>query len=78
VSTRRLLRHYERGLALALGLVWLGAGVAGLFLGVAEARWLVIAIAAFAIYYGLTWLRVAARARLLEPGEMLMPWRVSR
>ncbi|MDQ2928948.1 MAG: hypothetical protein M3R22_12445 [Pseudomonadota bacterium] len=75
---QRVLRRYERLLAGLLGLVWIGGGIAALVIGIARSGWAVIAMAVLAAGYGVVWLRVAARARLYEPGELLMPWRARK
>ncbi len=75
---RRVLRRYERLLAVILAVVWIGGGIAALVIGIARNGWAVMAMALLAIGYGVVWLRVAARARLYEPGELLMPWRARK
>jgi hypothetical protein len=65
----------ERCLAVVLAAVWLCAGGMGVYAGVTQARWVVAAIASAAFVYGMAWLRVALRARLLSWSELVVPWR---
>jgi hypothetical protein len=60
------LRRGDRPLAVLLALTWLGAGTAGLAFGVFTERWLPAIAGALAIVYGVLWVRVAARGRLLK------------
>jgi hypothetical protein len=55
--------------------VWLGAGVAGIVLGLIHGRLLLVVLALFAISYAVLWFRVVARSRLLTWRELVVPWR---
>ena len=69
------LSPFERGLALALSLVWLGGSVGTLYFAVLQSRWLPGFLAIAALVYGAAWLRVATRSRLLTWAELIAPWR---
>ena len=55
----------DRVAALLLALVWLGAGTAAIVFAFAVGRWWPGIVGLFAVVYGLLWMRVAARSRLL-------------
>jgi membrane protease YdiL (CAAX protease family) len=69
------LSRLDRGLAVILSLVWLLGGAFGLYLGVTRSRWGLAALSLAALCYGLAWLRVALRSRLLTWRELVVPWR---
>jgi Flp pilus assembly protein TadB len=76
MAVRNKLSSVDRVIALSLGVIWLGMGVAGLVLGMMRGLWILVALALFAIWYGVLWFRVAARSRKLTPWrELIMPWR---
>jgi len=75
VTTRSRLGGVNRAVALALAIVWLCAGVAGIVLGFVHGPLLLVAIALFAIWYAVLWFRVVARSRLLTWRELATPWR---
>jgi len=75
VTTRSRLGGVNRAVALALAIVWLCAGVAGIVLGFVHGPLLLVAIALFAIWYAALWFRVVARSRLLTWRELATPWR---
>lgn len=66
MPVRHRLRRRDRPLAALLALIWLGAGTAGLVIGISSERWLPSLAGAFAIVYGVLWVCVAARGRLLK------------
>ena len=66
MSLQHRLRRRDRTLAALLALIWLGAGAAGLVFGVFTERWLPAIAGTLAIVYGVLWVRVAARGRLLN------------
>ncbi|HLX26960.1 MAG TPA: hypothetical protein VKV24_00535 [Casimicrobiaceae bacterium] len=66
MSLQHRLRPRDRTLAVLLALIWLGAGAAGLVFGVSAERWLPAIAGTLAIVYGVLWVRVAARGRLLR------------
>jgi hypothetical protein len=72
---RRALSSFERGLAVCLSLVWLGAGALALYLALVHSRWGMGVAALAALIYGAAWLRVAALSRLLTWPELVAPWR---
>ena len=61
--------------AAVLALLWSGAGIAGLVAAYLYDRWLIAAAAVFALGYGLLWIRVAARGRLLDISRDFRPGR---
>jgi hypothetical protein len=65
----------NRTLAGVLALVWIVVGIVSLVLALVHERWLLALLAVVAILYGVAWLRVAARGRLLRAGELATPWR---
>jgi hypothetical protein len=76
MAVRNKLSSVDRVIALSLGVIWLGMGVAGLVLGMMRGLWIPVALAFFAIWYGVLWFRVAARSRKLTSWrELIMPWR---
>ena len=75
MAIRGNLSGVNRAVALVLALVWLGAGAAAIVFGLSHGRVVVVIVAAMAIVYGLLWLRVAARSRLLTWRELVAPWR---
>lgn len=70
------LSTVNRAIALALAVVWFGAGIAGIVLGLLKGHFLLAVLALFAISYAVLWFRVAARSRLLTWRELLVPWLV--
>ena len=75
MAIRGKLSSVNRAIALALAVVWLGAGVAGIVLGLIHGRLLLAVLALFAISYAVLWFRVVARSRLLTWRELVVPWR---
>jgi hypothetical protein len=74
---RRKLSGLNRFTALLLALVWLGAGFIAIAIGFVRSRWLVSIGGVFAIAYGVLWLRVVVRSRLLSWQEVIEPWRTA-
>jgi hypothetical protein len=74
VAIRRNVRGVNRALALALALVWLGAGVTGIVLGYTHGEVLLTTLALFAVLYAVLWFRVVARSRLLTWRDLIAPW----
>ena len=72
---KKALSPIERGIAVSLALVWLSGGALGVFLALVHARWAVAIGGLAALVYGVAWLRVAARSRLLTWHELIAPWR---
>lgn len=76
MAVRKKLSSVDRVIALSLGVIWLGMGVAGLILGLIHELWIPVALAFFAIWYGVLWFRVAVLSRKLTSWRVLiMPWR---
>lgn len=75
MAIRGKLSSVNRAIALALAVVWLGAGVVGIVLGLIHGQLLVVVLALFAIFYAVLWFRVVARSRLLTWRELVVPWR---
>jgi hypothetical protein len=75
MAIRGNLAGVNRAVALVLAVVWLGAGAAAIAFGLSHGLMVVVIVAAAAIVYGLLWLRVAARSRLLTWRELVAPWR---
>jgi len=74
---RSKLSRLNRFVALLLALTWLAAGCLAVVLGFASGHWLVATGGFLAIVYGLLWLRVVIRSRLLSWQEFIMPWRAA-
>ena len=75
MSIRGKLSIVNRAIALALAVVWLGAGVVCIVLGLIHGQLLLVVLALFAILYAVLWVRVVARSRLLTWRELIVPWR---
>ena len=75
MAKRNTVRGVNRAIAVVLAVVWLCAGAIGVFVGLREQRWLLVAVAVAAIAYAVLWLQVAARSRLLTWRELTTPWR---
>jgi hypothetical protein len=75
VPTRRELSSVNRMVALVLAVIWLCAGIGAIVVGFMQARWLVVVLGVFALWYALLWLRVVSRRRLLTWAELVVPWR---
>jgi len=76
MAVRNKLSSVDRVIALSLCVIWLGMGVAGLVLGLIHGQFILVALALFAICYGVLWFRVAARShKLTSWREFIMPWR---
>jgi len=56
-------------------IVWLFGGGMALYAALARSRWGVAPFALAGLFYGIAWLRVACRARLLTWSELIVPWR---
>lgn len=69
------LRGSSRVAALLLAGIWLSGGLVALVLGCEQRHWLAVLLGSVATAYGLLWLTVAARGRLLSWRELLSPWR---
>ena len=74
MAIRSKLSRVNRAVALALAVVWLGAGGVGIVLGLIHGQLLLVVIALFAISYAVLWFRVVARSRLLTWRELVAPW----
>jgi len=74
---RGKLSRLNRFAAMLLALVWLAAGCVAGILGFASGHWLVVTGGILAIVYGLLWMRVAVRSRLLSWQEFIIPWRAA-
>jgi hypothetical protein len=72
---KRNLGRLNRLTALILALVWPGAGLVAVVAGFLRDRWLLLTVGLFAAVYGILWLRVFARSRLLSWREFVAPWR---
>jgi hypothetical protein len=75
MAIRGKLSTVNRTIALAVAIVWLGAGVVGIVLGLKHDQLLLVVLALFAISYAVLWFRVVARSRLLTWRELVVPWR---
>jgi hypothetical protein len=69
------LSRVSRVAAAILALVWAAAGAGGLVAAYVYGRWVIGAVALFALWYAVLWAWVAARGRLLSWNEAAMPWR---
>jgi 4-hydroxybenzoate polyprenyltransferase len=63
---RNKLTNSDRYLSAALAVVWLVAGLIGLWTFSAESSWLGILISILAIFYGILWVRVTYTGRKLN------------
>jgi hypothetical protein len=75
MQRRRKLSGLNRLAAALLAFVWLGAGCAAIVFGFASGQWLLVTGGFVAIVYGLLWIRVVVRSRLLSWNEFIIPWR---
>lgn len=66
-----------RVVAAILAAVWILAGTVCALFAIRDRRWLLLALAILAIWYGLVWLRVVREGRRLRWPEGLLPWRRS-
>jgi hypothetical protein len=71
------LNKADRIVALVLGLIWIGAGIVAVALGLSKRHWVLPVVGAVAIWYGLAWIRVMREGRKLQWLETLRPWRRS-
>lgn len=71
----RSVTGIDRFIAFVLACVWLGAGVAGFIVAIADARLLLGLVSLLALGYACLWFRVVARSRLLTWTALAMPWR---
>jgi hypothetical protein len=78
MSRRRESLRMCRVVSASLAVVWLSAGIVGLALGALERRWLLVSVAAAALWYGVIWACAARKGHLLTSREALMPWRIPR
>jgi len=62
--------------AVLLGIVWTCIAGTGLWAAIYSGRWLFGVVVVFALFYAVTWLRVAAQGRQLSWREAFTPWRV--
>jgi hypothetical protein len=69
------LGRFNRAIAAILAIVWAVSGISGMVAAYVFGRWILAIAALFALWYGILWARVAARARLLTWREIAMPWR---
>ncbi len=60
------LSKNERYFAAALAVVWIIAGIIGLWTFISDSSWLGIVISILAIVYGFLWIRVAYTGRKLS------------
>ena len=74
MAIRGKLSNLNRAIALALAVVWLGAGVVGIVLGLKHGQLLLVVLALFAISHAILWFRVVTRSRLLTWRELIVPW----
>jgi hypothetical protein len=65
----------NRAIALALAVIWMGAGAVGIALGLIHGQGLIVVLALFAIWYAVLWFRVGAWSRLLTWRELFAPRR---
>jgi len=75
MKRNRTLSAFERVAALCLSVAWLGGGAFARHFALIHSRWGIGAAALAALLYGVAWLRVAARSRLLTWAELFAPWR---
>ena len=72
-----MLNKTDRIIALALAVIWMTAGIIAVALGLSKHRWLLPALGAVAIWYGLVWIRAVREGRKLKWSEALRLWRRS-
>ena len=75
VATRKEVRGINRLVALLIGGVWILAGAGAIGFGLVHGRWGLAAAGVIAMGYGVLWLRVVVRSRLLTWSEVVAPWR---
>ena len=75
MAIRGNLSGVNRVVALVLALVWLGVGTVAIVLGLGRGQVVLVVVAGAAIVYGILWLHVVARSRLLTWRKLVAPWR---
>ena len=71
----RTISPLERLLALVLASIWILGGCVAIYLSLLRGRAVLAVCALLAIVYGVTWLLVSMRSRLLTWPELLRPWK---
>jgi hypothetical protein len=69
------LSAVDRAIALALALVWIGAGLIGTWFGLRHGRGAALVIGVIALWYGILWARAVRKGRRLYWPESLWPRR---
>lgn len=77
MQTRRKLSGLNRFAAALLAFAWLVAGCVAIVFGLASGHWLLVTGGLLATVYGLLWIRVVVRSRLLSWKEFIIPWRAA-
>ena len=62
-------------MAVGLAVVWIGAGLTAIVLGLRRGRWAVLIVGTLALWYGILWVRAVRLGRRLHRGEGIGPWR---
>jgi hypothetical protein len=69
------LSAVDRVIAFALTLVWIVAGLVGIWFGLRHGRWAGLIIGVLGLSYGILWARVVRKGRRLHWRESVWPWR---
>jgi hypothetical protein len=75
VRYKQTLSAVDRVIALALTLVWIGAGAIGIWFGLRHGSWAGFIIGALAVWYGIVWARVVRKGSRLHWRESIWLWR---
>ncbi len=65
----------ERVIAVGFALVWLGASLTAILLGLRRGAWAVLIAGPLGLWYGVLWVRAAQKGRRLDWREGIRPWR---
>lgn len=62
-------------IAAGFALVWVGASLTAILLGLRRGAWVVLIAGPLGLWYGVLWVRAAQKGRRLDWREAICPWR---
>jgi len=62
--------------AVGLAVIWIGAGLTAIVLGLRCGRWAIVLLGTLGLWYGMLWVRAVRLGRRLHRGEGIWPWRL--